>query len=257
MDDAKLTLRIARSTQATYERHVQDLRKLVAEKQRALKYVRRQAEEARFDTQKAFDVLTELCNVPPTQQDLIQCLPLEMLLLICSFLDYADRVRFASCCKFMRPTRVTPMERWRFIQENARGLKVPGSGPTKKCDRHTVKGKLILAGLQARYPGTDVYSIVCAYDGDDVRAYQHVMRVKTKLVWGQSDIIVQGIVTSVKKHPVLPVVVALAAQYDNQHIVVVWDGQKKWRGIVGKPLAPLYVEGSAVRFHTDANQYII
>lgn len=256
MDKAKLTLRIARSTQATYERHVQELKKLVAEKQRALKQARRQADEARYETDRAFNALTALCNEPP-EVDIFKWLAPELLFLICSYLGYADRVAFASCSKYTRQTRVTSIERFRFIQEDVRGLTCPGSGPKKQWEGRTKRGRMILGGLQARYPGTEVFQCPVAYDGDDVRAYVHVLQWKSKLVWGTYEMIVQGSVRSMKKHPVLPVVVVLSFIFPNEYSLVVWDGQKKWEALVGKPLAPLYIQGNAVRFYTNEDQYII
>ena len=256
MDEAKLDLRIARGTLAAYERHVKELRAQLSETQRSLKYTRKQVEEASVDMAKALGVVDALCNEPPAE-DVFTWLPAELLFIICSYLGYADRMAFASCSKHTRQTRVTLKDRLAFIKTDVRALFIPGSGPKRRWECNTKKGNLIMAGLQARYPGTPAYCITTAYDCDDVRAYDNVNRSRTKLVWGEKELIVSGRVLSVKKHPVLPIIVALSFYHKEYVYLVVWDGREKWKHYVGNVLAPLRVEGSAVRFYSNTTQYIL
>ena len=256
MDEAKLDLRIARGTLAAYERHVKELRAQLSETQRSLKYTRKQVDEARVDTAKALSVVDALCKQPPAE-DVFTWLPAELLFIICSYLGYADRMAFASCSKHTRLTRVTNIERLAFIKTDVRALFIPGSGPKRRWECNTKKGLLILAGLQARYPGTPAFSTATAYDCDDVRAYVNVNRSHTKLVWGEKEVRTDGVLLSMKKHPVLPIIVALKFLSKKYFYLMVWDGHQKWEKFVGNVLAPLRVEGNAVRFYSDDTQYIL
>jgi len=256
MDEAKLSWRIARCTLATYERHVTELRAQLAEKQRALKHARKQVDEARLDTTKALGVVDVFCNEPPAD-DVFTWLPPELLVFICSYLGYADRMAFASCSKHTRQTRVTLKDRLAFIKTDVRALFIPGSGPKRRWECNTKKGLLILAGLQARYPGTPAFSTATAYDCDDVRAYVNVNRSHTKLVWGEKEVRTDGVLLSMKKHPVLPIIVALKFLSKKYFYLMVWDGHQKWEKFVGNVLAPLRVEGNAVHVYSTTTQYII
>jgi len=80
---------------------------------------------------------------------------------------------------------------------------------------------------------------------------------RTRLVWGEKELIMYGQVVSVKKHPVLPIIVALSFRYAQYFHIVVWDGHQKFQSFrfEGYVLAPLSVEGNAVRFYSAPSRH--